>query len=221
MWGTLIGSLCGILAALGILIIMLEEIARLARQEEARYKRLVENAKDAVILTDIVGSIVDVNEAACETFGYTREEMCRLTVPDIDPHVDKAKFTELWASVKAEGTRSFEAVQRKKDGTVFDVEVKVCRFVETGVSYVLAIVRDITERKRHERELSLHDKRLTSLVHILQRNVTSVQEFLDGALDEAIEFTSSKVGYIYYYNEDRREFTLNSWSKTAMRLCAI
>ena len=221
LWGTLIGSFCGILTALGILILLLEEVARLARQEEVRYKRLVENAKDAVILTDINGVIVDVNQAACTALGYERKELHQLTISDIDRDIDRAEFSAFWSAVEPEKARSFEAVHWKKEGTPFDVEIKVCRFDEANVPYLLGIVRDITERKRHERELALHDKRLTSLIHILQRQVTSVQELLDGALEEAIGFTTSKLGYIYHYDDEKREFILNSWSKNVMQHCTM
>jgi len=221
LWGTLIGSLFGILSAVGILIIALEEVARLARQDEVRYKRLIENAKDTVILSDINGNIIDVNQAACEVLGYTRDELCRLTIPDIDDNVTKEDFATLWSMVSLEGTRSFEAIHRKKDGSSFDVEIKVCRFEEAGISYLLGIVRDITKRKQHECELALHEKRLTSLIHILQSDVTSVQKFLDAALEEAIDFTSSEIGYIYHYNDEKCEFVLNSWSKSAMQLCKV
>ena len=59
-----------------------------------------------------------------------------------------------------------------------------------------------------------HEKRLTSLIHILQSDVTSVQKFLDAALEEAIDFTSSEIGYIYHYNDEKCEFVLNSWART-------
>jgi PAS domain S-box-containing protein len=217
----LLASFCGIMAAIGILIIALEEVIRISRREEARYKRLVENAKDSVILFDMEGNIVDVNKAACEALGYTRPEFCNLTIADIDHDVDRTGFTKLWSTIMPEEVHSFEAVHWKKDGTPCDVELKVCRFEEANVSYLLGIVRDISMRKLHEQELAMHEKRLTSLISILQRPVTSIQEFLDGALDEAITLTNSRIGYIYFYDDEKELFVLNSWSKGVMRSCAI
>lgn len=139
LWGTLIGSLFGILSAVGILIIVLEEIARLARQDELRYKRLIENAKDAVILSDINGNIVDVNQAACETLSYTRDELCQLTIPDIDCNITKEDFATLWSMVNLEDTRSFESVHRKKDGVFLMLKSKFVASTKLAVRSFLEL----------------------------------------------------------------------------------
>jgi PAS domain S-box-containing protein len=91
-----------------------------------------------------------------------------------------------------------------------------------GVPYRMAGSHtDITEIKEAVEELRLREERLKSLVDILQSRHDSVQEFLDLALNEAIKLTESKIGYIYHYNETRKEFALNTWSKDVMKECAI
>jgi len=80
---------------------------------------------------------------------------------------------------------------------------------------------DITDRKKSEEQILRNETRLLSLVNILQHPFTSAQEFLDFALDEAIKLTESKIGYIYHYDEDRRVFTLNTWSNEVMHECSI
>ncbi|MDA3944445.1 MAG: PAS domain S-box protein [Bacteroidetes bacterium] len=62
---------------------------------------------------------------------------------------------------------------------------------------------------------------LQSILNILQFPKNSLQEFLDHALDQAIHFTGSKFGYIYYYQEDKKQFVLNSWSKDVMKECEV
>ncbi|AFV25023.1 multi-sensor hybrid histidine kinase [Methanolobus psychrophilus R15] len=91
-----------------------------------------------------------------------------------------------------------------------------------GVPYRMAGSHsDITEIKKAVEELRLREERLKSLVDILQSRHDSVQEFLDLALNEAIKLTESKIGYIYHYNETRKEFALNTWSKDVMKECSI
>jgi len=80
---------------------------------------------------------------------------------------------------------------------------------------------DITERKQAEEKIHLNELRLRRLVDILQYPFGSIQDFLDYALDQAIELTESKLGYIYHYDEHHREFILNTWSKDVMAECAV
>ncbi len=87
--------------------------------------------------------------------------------------------------------------------------------LQTGVGI------DITEHKRSEDEIRTNEERLRSLVSILQYRAESTTEFLDYALEQAIELTRSKIGYIYHYIGSRRELVLNTWSKGVMAECAI
>jgi PAS domain S-box-containing protein len=88
-------------------------------------------------------------------------------------------------------------------------------------SHVEGITTDISKRKTAEEELHLGKDRLKSLVSILQYDSESSQDFLDFALGEAIKLTRSKIGYIYYYDENKKEFSLNTWSKDVMKECAV
>lgn len=89
------------------------------------------------------------------------------------------------------------------------------------ITHYQGTILDITARKEAEEELHLREDRLRSLVSILQYRPDSIQGFLDYALSEAIKLTQSKIGYIYYYSEERMEFTLNTWSKNVMEECTI
>ncbi len=62
---------------------------------------------------------------------------------------------------------------------------------------------------------------LQSLLHLLQYKTESVQAWLDHAQEEAIKLTESKIGYIYFYDETARLFTLNTWSKGVMKECSV
>jgi signal transduction histidine kinase/DNA-binding NarL/FixJ family response regulator len=79
----------------------------------------------------------------------------------------------------------------------------------------------IEARKLAEDEIGFNLKRLKILVDILQYQSGTIQEYLDYALSKAIELTESKIGYIYYYNEKKEEFILNSWSQDVMKKCTI
>lgn len=80
---------------------------------------------------------------------------------------------------------------------------------------------NITKQKEAERAIKDNESRLQSLVRILQHQEVDEQTFLDYALDEAIQLTNSKIGYIYFYSEQKKEFILNTWSKSVMDVCSI
>ncbi|MDG1278344.1 MAG: GAF domain-containing protein [Algoriphagus sp.] len=80
---------------------------------------------------------------------------------------------------------------------------------------------DLLERKKSEQALKENKERLESLVRILQKNFQTKQDLLDFTLEEAINLTNSKIGYIYFYDEQNQEFTLFSWSKNVMNECTV
>ncbi len=81
--------------------------------------------------------------------------------------------------------------------------------------------RDNTERQRAEDENRRNEARLESFLKISQYRADSTQELLDFALEEAIALTNSKIGYVYFYDETKKEFILNTWSKEVMNQCTI
>jgi PAS domain S-box-containing protein len=112
----------------------------------------VEAASDALFWMTPDARIIDVNEAACRSLDYTREELLRLKVSDIDPLYDEETWQRHFPELRTHGTLMFETEHRAKDGRVFPVEI-VANYVQVDTQeYNCAFVRDITERKRAERE---------------------------------------------------------------------
>jgi len=95
---------------------------------------------------------------------------------------------------------------------------------QTNDELLTAKVRAEENEKRiifQNHEIELNNNRLESLLKISQYQTNSVQELLDFALHEAIKLTNSKIGYIYFYNEENKQFSLNTWSKDVMKECAV
>ncbi len=126
---------------------------------ENRFRRLVEQAADAMFVHDLEGRFVDVNRRACESLGYTREELLRMSVPDIEAHYTPGSLEKLWEAVSSGPPRTFEGLHRCKDGTTFPVEVHLGMFEADGRPLMLATARDITERKRAETVLRESEER--------------------------------------------------------------
>jgi PAS domain S-box-containing protein len=127
------------------------------------FRTLLDHANDAIEVVDPkTWRYLDVNEKAGQIHGYTREEYLALTVSDIDPQFAAGGPRTQDAHREAFqrfGSLVFESEHRRKDGSVFPVEVNAS-YIRLQHDYVLAVVRDITERKRteqavrHERDFS-------------------------------------------------------------------
>lgn len=125
------------------------------RESEERFRLLVEHAADAFFLHDATSRILDVNRRACETLGYTREELLGLSVQDFDPAFDLGEL-EQWAQMVPGEPTTLERVHRRRDGSAFPVEVRLGVIESADQRLFLALVRDITERKRVEETLARH-----------------------------------------------------------------
>ena len=128
------------------------------QESERRYRTLFESAGDAIFIIDIegekAGDIVEANPAAAEMHGYRMEELLKLNlVKDLDaPDATAEAPQRIERILKGEWIKD-EINHRKKDGTLFPVEISAGLIEYMGRRYILAIDRDISERKHMERML--------------------------------------------------------------------
>jgi len=115
----------------------------------------LEHASDAIHWVDSQGRIVYVNEASCRSLGRSREELLSLSIPGINPLFPKERWGPIWEEIKERGSMTFETQFKTKQGEVFPVEITVNYMEFDGKEYAFASARDISERKRVEKELRL------------------------------------------------------------------
>ncbi len=165
---------------------------------EERLRRLVEQAADALFVHDLEGRFVSVNRRACESLGYTREELLNLSVADVEEKFTPEGLSKLWEVIVAEGPLTLEGIHRRKDGTRFPVEVHVGPF-ETGKDrLMLAAARDVTERKEAEAALRESEARFRSLIQNSSDIITVV-----GA-DGTIRYQSPSMRRILGHDPEER-----------------
>ena len=121
------------------------------RASEARFRTFVDHATDAFMLHGEAGTVLDVNRHACESLGNSRDELIGMAVANFDPDANAAFLQTILERLDVGEILTFERRHRRKDGTVFPVEVRVREFRKAGRRLVLSLTRDITERKRAER----------------------------------------------------------------------
>ncbi|MBF0180261.1 MAG: PAS domain S-box protein [Magnetococcales bacterium] len=141
-------------------------------QEELRFSRFsVMNAKDAIYWIDSGGRFITVNQAAWKSLGYSREEMLALTFHDIAPRIPADEWPGFWEGMTRQGALVFTTTQRRKDGSLFPVEVSVNMLQYQGTSFAMASARDITERQQAEQALKEYADRLEEMVQARTRQL--------------------------------------------------
>ncbi len=122
------------------------------RAAETRFRAFVDHATDALFVDDEQGRVIDANRRACESLGYTREELIGMAPTDFDLRLNEVFRQSVNQRLAAGEIVAFETSYRRKDGTEFPVELRVRPFWHGGHRFGLALARDITERKRAEEE---------------------------------------------------------------------
>lgn len=114
----------------------------------------LDQVEEAVYLADENGRFHYVNEGACHTLGYQREELLNMGVLDIDQDLRAPVWAEHRQLIKQNGPQLFVGHYRARDGRIFPAEISASYFVYKGRGYILGLVRDIQERLRMELELA-------------------------------------------------------------------
>ena len=135
------------------------------RESEERFRKIFNNTKDAIFIVNPDGSFADINEAACAMLGYTKEELLGKTVNDIVSPRQAEKLPKSFIIKMAEEGLYFESENIRKDGTRIAVEAGNSMVEIGGEKKILAIFRDITERKKAEKELQDYRNHLERMVN--------------------------------------------------------
>jgi diguanylate cyclase (GGDEF)-like protein/PAS domain S-box-containing protein len=191
-------------------VAFVRDITERKRQEESLHltKLSVDKAADLIHWVDSEGRLLYVSDSVCARHGYTREELMGMTVFDLDPSQNLDSWREHWRLIKECGSAALETVHQSRNGDVFPVEVTV-NFVESeGKEYNFAFARDVSERRRQERELVEAKEALERANEKLEQQVMKTQE-LNRFLRDAQEIL------IYQARTDPLTGAMNRWAVLA------
>lgn len=159
------------------------------RSSENRFRALVEQAADAFFLYDFNGRILDVNQFACQSLGYSRWQLLTLSISDIEANFE-ARFS--WQNLVSNQPITVRRTYYRQDGTSFPVEVRLGLIEVNGQQLIHALARDISDRVqiekklRHQAERERLNARLAQrmrqsldLMEILNITVLELQQVLD------------------------------------------
>ncbi len=133
-----------------------------AESDRELFRTLINRSNEAIFVNDFqTGRFIDMNDRACSSLGYRRDELLKMGVKEIEATFpDDHTWLDHAAEVKRLGSLHLEGVHRRKDGATFPVEISVS-YVEQGTAeYMIAVVRDISERKQAEAALRERERQL-------------------------------------------------------------
>jgi diguanylate cyclase (GGDEF)-like protein/PAS domain S-box-containing protein len=195
------------------------------QESEALFKSSFESTISGISILGSDGKFIRVNNQLCKILGYKEAELLQLHFSDITYVEDKEIGTNILKALISgeQDSARYEKRYVKKDGSIIWVFISTAaiRDIQGNFKYFVSYTQDITSRKEAEKEIMVNNERLLVLTEILQHQSEKTQEFLDYALEKALYITKSKLGYIYFYDEVKREFTLNTWSREVMKECSL
>lgn len=206
----------GIIAVLALILLLLASGIRIIwkEQEVKRYLMLLESerdrqaliqhfdylmryANDVIFLINEERRIIEANERAEHIYGYNHEELLTLHIDDIQISQLPVGLEDGFQSMQSIAGAVFETNHRKKDGSVFPVEVSGRTITIEGKKYFQAIIRDITDRKESEEELREREKQLTLITNNFPGLVSMVNKDL--------RYTFASAGYKHVFGLDASE----------------
>jgi len=181
------------------------ELNMTIRSSEERQRMILETAIDGFWLTDMKGNLLAVNNAYCQMSGYNKKELLDMNVADLEAIETATETNVHLQKFKEVGEDRFVSKHRRKDGTVFDVEISV-QYREDKGGQMVVFLRDITERKQAEDNILLSQAKLEealegsnrsrkALLSVLedQRRIQQEINSLNAELEHRVEERTSQL----------------------------
>jgi len=169
----------------------IEARERLAENEE-KFRMIFDNANDSVYMVEVTpagmpGKFLDVNAVFCSVLGFSREELLEKNILEINTPGSKDRAVANMTALFTTGSHTYETGHTRKDGTVVPVEVNAHLYKMKGNNVVIAVARDISQRKKEEHALRLANQKLQLMNivawHDIQNKITGLRGYVELSKD--------------------------------------
>ena len=196
-----------------------QERAKAAQvRSEIRFAQVVQNLADPVFAHGLDGRFRIVNRAACESLGYSHEELLNMTVDDVDPDATGRGDPDRWTRLAKGIPMTLEVRHQRRDGTIFQVEVRLTKIELDGEPIVFAVARNVSARIRADMALRSSRYQLEVSNRIATCFLTEDDDtaFAD-ALEVVLEALESPLGFVGFIDEEGRlvcpSMTRGAWDQ--------
>jgi PAS domain S-box-containing protein len=173
---------------IGILGTYEDITGRLAMEERLQLTQFaVDHFTDSSIWLSPQGKILYVNDAACKSLGYTRDELLSLSVWDIDPDYGPDSFALLRERLKKLGSLTLESAHVTREGRRFPVEISANYMMFRDREYLITFDRDITDRKLAETRLEEAKSQAELYVDLMSHDIGNMDQAMLGYLEMAVD----------------------------------
>jgi PAS domain S-box-containing protein len=169
-----------------------KEVQEELKRNDERYRALFEQSNDAIFLNRLDGQIVEVNEKACEIFGYTKEELQTMNVVDLLPPDLRDAGALAMEKFRKNRFIHINTVYRKANGETFDAEGS-SKVLEGYPNLALAMVRDVSKQKRAEEKIARSEIKYRSLFE--KSNDAIIIHDFNGRILDVNKKTCQTLGY--------------------------
>ncbi len=118
-------------------------------EKESQYRKAIETSTDGFLMVDMRGRLTQVNEAYARMSGYSRAELLTMTIPDLEAKERPAETSANIEAIRRDGSARFESEHRRKDGSMFPVQI-VTNYSATEGGQIFAFITDLSERHRKD-----------------------------------------------------------------------
>jgi PAS domain S-box-containing protein len=187
---------------------------------EARYHTLFDSARDALTVIDMQGHYLDVNPAACQLFGYSREELLTMDVSQVGVRDRDASLEEKNQLLKQRqalwhrGASEYKTQSITKIGEVVDIEITITPLIYDRQEAALGVIRDISRRVQAEREIRqrTEDLALINALNEASNRGDSLQEIINLLTQETERIFSGNGATVYLLSEDKKYLVMQNFT---------
>ena len=203
------------------LIIVITDITDQVKAEEAianeaTFRRiLIEQSRDGIVILDQNGAVYEANRRFAEMIGYTPEEVTRLHVWDWEYQYPRERVVEMIRTVDEAGDH-FETKHRRKDGSIYNVEISTNGAIFAGQKLIFCVCRDITERVQMEKALRESEEKFSKAFHA-SPEIIAITTLKEGKFIDFNDTYTANTGYTREELLGRTSKEIDAWADKAER----